>query len=132
MACFCRLNFSYVVKVDVGAKLSVPGRATLVWPHILDSTRRDGNLVEFPTTTIGSSHVCVHVHAHVHVHTCACRAVAPLDGILVLSGIPLTCVSYRLDCNEMSICACLQFSFLLHLSFLQDDIENMQLYPGHA
>lgn len=49
------LNFSYVVKPDVGPELDVPGRATLVWPQLLENP--EGNLIEFPTTTIGSSNV---------------------------------------------------------------------------
>ena len=50
-----RLNFSYVVMPDFGAELSVPGTATLVWPNLLQNV--EGNLIEFPTTTIGNSHV---------------------------------------------------------------------------
>ena len=49
------LNFSYVVKPDVGPELDVPGRAMLVWPQLLENPA--GNLIEFPTTTIGSSNV---------------------------------------------------------------------------
>ncbi len=52
---YSSLNFSYVVTSDIGSELSVRGNAMLVWPHVLETI--EDNMIEFPTTTIGSSYV---------------------------------------------------------------------------
>ena len=48
----CRLNFSYVLTPSSGAEVSIPATATLTWPRVLDVP--EGNIVKFPSTTIGS------------------------------------------------------------------------------
>ena len=57
---FSSLNFSYILTPYSGVVASVPATATLVWPRLLDNVK--GNILEFPTTTIGSSSVSEKQH----------------------------------------------------------------------